>query len=241
MLIHTVVELNNKGVHHLQAGDHESARIAFKEALERTTFLLNLKQEAEERMEYDGLDQIEFFMGHPMFKGINLNDPEPNQRQPNTIQRVPISSTLAAGETGAFVYSQALHLSVDCCTNPLLHDFCHRESSVIMFNLALVHHWRGMRFGLTSLLPKALKLYEMSFSLIQHGASFETTLLLLALLNNRGQIHHELTEYDDAGKCFKNLKDMLTAGASQIVGGPDVQGFLMNIMFLESPTIASAA
>ena len=120
-------------------------------------------------------------------------------------------------------------------------EYCHRESSVIMFNLALVHHWRGMHFGVTSLLPKALKLYEMSYSLIQNGATFETHHLVLALLNNMGQIHHELTQYAQAEHCFKNLKDLLASGATQVLDGPEVQGFLMNIMFLEAPSMAPAA
>lgn len=244
MMIHTVVDLNNRGVQHLQSGDHESARMTFKEALQRTTHLLNVKQEAEEGVEYENLDPVEFFMGHPLFKGLNLNDIEANtntEPRLNSITRVPISNSLVADQIGSFVYGQALLLSTECCVNPLLHEFCHRESSVIMFNLALVHHWRGMRYGLISLLPKALRLYEMSYSLIRHGAAFETTYLHLALLNNRGQIHHELIEYDDADKCFKNLKDILTSGASQIVDGADVHGFLMNIMFLDSPQLAGAA
>ena len=47
-MIHTIITLNNRGVAHLEAGDHELARIAFKQALERTTYLLNLKREARD-------------------------------------------------------------------------------------------------------------------------------------------------------------------------------------------------
>jgi hypothetical protein len=111
-----------------------------------------------------------------------------------------------------------------------------------MFNLALVHHWRGVHFGISSLLPKALVLYEMSFSLIQNGgATFDTQHLTLALLNNMGHIYHELMQYTDSRRCFKNLKEILTARATSASDGPDVQGFLMNIMFLEAPRLAPAA
>ena len=110
-----------------------------------------------------------------------------------------------------------------------------------MFNLALVHHWRGVHFGISSLLPKALILYEMSFSLIQNGATFDTQHLTLALLNNMGHIHHEMMQYNDARRCFINLKEILTALAASASDGPDVRGFLLNIMFLEAPRLAPAA
>ena len=91
------------------------------------------------------------------------------------------------------------------------------------------------------MLPKALKLYEMSFALIQNGATFDTQHLTLALLNNMGHIHHELMEYNNARKCFKSLKEILTANAASASDGPDIQGFLLNIMFLEAPGLAPAA
>mmetsp|Transcript_30158 Transcript_30158/g.44569 ORF Transcript_30158/g.44569 Transcript_30158/m.44569 type:complete len:265 (-) Transcript_30158:549-1343(-) len=260
-----IIDLNNRGVGSLEQGDHERARIHFKEALERTTYLLNLKHEAEELMEM-GCDQEEAFASLPICTrggqheaavsdedasvqsddtscNSSLPSRSPPPRRQNYIERVSISTALGSSSTenGPFIYSHALLMSRDCCTDPLEQDFCHRESAVIMFNLALVHHWRGMHFGLTSLLPKALKLYEMSFSLIQNGAAFETEHIVLGLLNNMGQINHELTDYQEAERCFKELKEMLTAGASQVVDGPDVQGFLMNIMFLEAPQLAPAA
>jgi tetratricopeptide (TPR) repeat protein len=255
-MIHTIIDLNNKGVRYLEAGDHERARIAFKEALERTTYLLNLKHEAEELVEM-GADQEEAFASFPMCESRSnsldeIEEPlydgddysaSTNSSRRDAIERVPISTSMTSDkqESGPFIYSHALLMSTECCANPVEQEFCHRESAVIMFNLALVHHWRGMHFGLTSLLPKALKLYEMSFSLIQNEAAFETEHIVLGLLNNMGQLNHELASYQEAARCFKELKEMLTAGASQVVDGPDVQGFLMNIMFLEAPNLAAAA
>lgn len=243
-MIHRVIDLNNRGVQFLEAGDHELARISFKEALERTTYLLNLKQEAEDRLGRDAFLEQFSIAQDPYCCDENGNcsiqsSPEMRNINQPRIQRVPISTTLTSRDTGSFIYSHALMLSRACCTSPASDEYCHRESAVIMFNLALVHHWRGMHFGVTSLLPKALKLYEMSYSLIQNGATFSHH-LVLALLNNMGQIHHELTQYEAAEHCFKNLKDLL--GGSQIYAdGDDVQGFLMNIMFLEAPGMAPAA
>lgn len=272
-MIHTVVTLNNRGVAHLEAGDHELARIAFKQALERTTYLLNLKKEARAVF---GRDGMRAHFGAPPPSTCKPGQPAQartssleeqmsssccisssqlggkqqggvrRQLQTDSIRRVPISTSLTSRHTGSFISTHALLLSRECCTNPVEYEYCHRESASVMFNLALVHHWRGMHFGVTSLLPKALKLYEMSFSLIQNGANFETHHLILALLNNMGQIHHELMQYKDAKRCFKDLKELLTssrasASPSQGVDGPDVQGFLMNIMFLEEPQMAPAA
>jgi len=269
-MIHVVVDLNNRGVSYLEAGDHEMARISFKEALERTTYLLNLKQEAEERFGREGLiaqyglppqrHQQSSVSSSSSSCSISLSSSstscrnnglaermasscsltESMQVEEPAIRRVPISTSLTSRDTGCFIYSHALLLTGPVCDIPTAEEYCHRESAVIMFNLALVHHWRGMHFGVTSLLPKALKLYEMSFSLLQNGATFETHHLILALLNNMGQIHHELTNYREAEECFRNLKQLLAQGNGR-VEGPEVQGFLMNIMFLEAPGMAPAA
>jgi hypothetical protein len=272
-MIHTIISLNNRGVAHLEAGDHELARIAFKEALERTTYLLNLKREArdyynsqqqqprqrrnhsqqqqqihqqQQRQQGESLQQPQHRQQqnrqeHPRSTNQQSQQGQPNYRF-NAIQRVRIASSLTSRDIGSFISAHAILLSNDCCTNPLDQEYCHRESSCIMFNLALVHHWRGMQFGLSSLLPKALKLYEMSFSLIQCGtATFDTQHMILALLNNMGQIHHELLQYKTSRQCFKNLKEILTIRATSSSDSPDVQGFLLNIMFLEAPQLAPAA
>jgi tetratricopeptide (TPR) repeat protein len=257
-MIHTVVTLNNRGVAHLEAGDHELARIAFKQALERTTYLLNLKREARQLFGRDcmavqfGTTPATCRPGESRDESLSSNcitsssrqraqQNDIQQRRVDSIQRVPISTLLTSQHTEPFISSHALLLSSDCCTNPAEDEYCHRESACVMFNLALVHHWRGIHFGLSSLLPKALKLYEMSFSLIQNGANFDTQHLVLALLNNMGHIHHELLQYNQARQCFKNLKELLTERAASASDGPDIQGFLMNIMFLEAPPMAPAA
>jgi tetratricopeptide (TPR) repeat protein len=299
-MIHTIITLNNRGVAHLEAGDHELARIAFKQALERTTYLLNLKREArdyywsqqtsvpaaisspansvfssqqqqqqqqrqrrnhqqheqQQHLPHQHLQQHQSYHQPQHSQQQHRQENRPNihqaqqshgqQEQPNhqfnAIQRVRISSSLTSRDIGSFISAHAILLSNDCCTNPLDQSYCHRESACVMFNLALVHHWRGMQFGLSSLLPKALRLYEMSFSLIQCGtATFDTQHMVLALLNNMGQIHHELLQYKNARQCFKNLKEILTIRATSASDSPDVQGFLLNIMFLEAPQLAPAA
>ncbi|KAI2505531.1 hypothetical protein MHU86_8867 [Fragilaria crotonensis] len=317
-MIHTIVALNNRGVGYLQTGDHELARIAFKQALERTTYLLTLKREARSLLGPDGMvaarygsvsgtgtccrqgergtnsleerlsshcnvslqsrrrqlqqqqQQLQAISQHrnsvPQGQQAHSQQQEhhpPPQQQPqlvlpprqhqqhhhrqqvtqrlDSVQRIPISASLTCRYTGSYISSHALLLSNECCTNPIEYEYCHRESACVMFNLALVHHWRGMHFGISSLLPKALKLYEMSFALIQNGATFDTQHLTVALLNNMGHIHHELLQYNNARRCFKSLKEILTARAASATDGPDIQGFLLNIMFLEAPGLAPAA
>lgn len=246
-MIHTVVTLNNRGVVHLEAGDHELARIAFKPALERTTYLLNQKKEARELLFAAPAatcktgETFEQWMPSSCCKSPSRLQVKEEQHRFDSIRRVPISTALTSRDTGSFISSHALLLSRECCTDPIEFEYCHRESACVMFNLALVHHWRGMHFGMSSLLPKALQLYELSFSLIQNGANFETQHLILALLNNMGQIHHELMQYKNARRCFDNLKEMLISRPASASDGPDVQGFLMNIMFLEAPQMSPAA
>jgi tetratricopeptide (TPR) repeat protein len=222
-MIRKIIQLNNEGVRCLDAGNHERARDIFKVALQRTTQVLigraEPTQEAKEMFLY-------------------------NHR--NAIERVPISPMPIHPEDEpgrTYVFSYALTLNEDC---PQLDvsapDYCLRETIVIMFNLALVHHWRGINLQVSSLLPKALKLYEMALNLVKRSQFPETNLILLGLLNNCGQIHHELAQYNQSSDCFKSLKDLLVAGAANSVDDKDVQdGFLLNLLFLDAPQNAAAA
>ena len=136
-------------------------------------------------------------------------------------------------------------------TNPASDRYCHRESAIIASNLALVHHHRGVSRGLSTLLPRALELYRMSYGLIQHGAGFDTSHLALALLNNMAQIHFELLEYPEAQHCLGSLKGLLTNTAmlqnlddgntEAALAGNELRGYLMNIMCLRPPHMAAAA
>jgi hypothetical protein len=121
------------------------------------------------------------------------------QRRVDSIQRVPISTLLTSRHTEPFI-SRSCATSCRAIAAPTLP----KMSTAIARALASCsisascHHWRGIHFGLSSLLPKALKLYAMSFSLVQNGANFDTQHLVLALLNNMGHVRHELLQYNQA-------------------------------------------
>ena len=221
--LRNLLKTNNEGVRSLNAGHHERAREIFKEALQQITELImgraELTQDIKEIFPFD---------------------------LTNAIERVPISprsKPLREECDGTYVFSYALTLKKHCAqVNISAPDYCLRETIVIMFNLALVHHWRGINLQGSSFLPKALKLYEMAISLVQRSHFPESNMLLLGLLNNCGQIHHELAEYSLSTECFKNLKSLLVSGAANSVDDKDMQeGFLLNLLFLDAPENAAAA
>lgn len=104
-----------------------------------------------------------------------------------------------------------------------------RTSAVILYNLALVHHNVGIRLGISSALPHALRLYEMSLMevmgdkdllnaqglpLLQATNCFWLDLLqkqklLLALWNNMGNIYAYLFHFENTQRCLDNLKLVL--------------------------------
>ena len=198
-MIRQVIELNNEGVRSLNAGHHERAREIFKEALQQITELImgraELTQDIKEIFPFD---------------------------LTNAIERVPISprsKPLREECDGTYVFSYALTLKKHCAqVNISAPDYCLRETIVIMFNLALVHHWRGINLQGSSFLPKALKLYEMAISLVQRSHFPESNMhdeqkMILDREVTQSNTHIITTQYQmiiDAGytQCVKDLQNI---------------------------------
>lgn len=212
-----ILELNNKGVRLLDSGHHEPARECFKAALEETTQILN-----EHRDE--------------LREGFS----EPSQSH-SPIIRVPLTGPgcQTKGVTGSYVYRYALAIN-QSVAHAFDYQFSLRLTVVLMFNLGLVHHWRAIQYQQSSLLIKALRLYEMSWGLLQRSPTMDPS--ALGVLNNMGAINYELAQYTQSQQCFDKLKSILMSGSVALMEETDAQdGILLNLMFLEEPQAAAAA
>lgn len=172
--------------------------------------------------------------------------------------------TTAAAGNAFTMYNRALVLSLSDEEDESLF----RTLAIILYNQALVQHNIGMHLGVSASLWHALKLYEQALETldkhIPRQQQYDQTLpkaatlcwiwrimdvekLLLAILNNMGNIHAYLFHLENTNACMKSLRMILeaststsllanahaTSSTSQMVMEEDYVFFLLNSLFQE--------
>ena len=88
-------------------------------------------------------------------------------------------------------------------------------AAVLLYNLALIHHIKGMYLRRSDVVDKALKLYELAVTILQKSNTSKRNdfmvdeLLVLALFYNLGQVNAQLMHFDKAGCYFAFLRTVL--------------------------------
>jgi tetratricopeptide (TPR) repeat protein len=239
-------KLNNIGIQAIVEGKYLQAISLLKEALDVKASLLSCSEELA--VDAQQLPQTPCSLLSP-------------HRGPDSC----LHSTISRGHEETFVYKRGFFITrmsknQDAGTsNPTASSASNvMESAALLFNMALAFHLNSTYEGagsLTSIVArkKAAKLYKMSLGLVKHAAestgSYNLTevQVVLGILNNLGEIHHNLGEYDLSARCFSSLSDMLRVAMN--MGTPhagfdcdDWAGLVMNVMLLTSaPKFASAA
>lgn len=104
------------------------------------------------------------------------------------ITRIRTTASISFESTGSnggdiHMYHRPFLIDSDTSTNSIeVHD-TGEISATLLFNLALVHHEAGMRLGNSSLLRKALKVYEHGLQYLRNAS--KSLVLMAALCNNR--------------------------------------------------------
>lgn len=129
------------------------------------------------------------------------------------------------------------------------------ESSVLLFHLALTLHMLGLRRGMEGFLQRALKLYELSKTLMTQYLEDEEIpeeermsgvgiQLVTSMLNNMGHIHYELKEYDTSRRYFDVLSTVVVQAQqnASVHETTDVfEGLMLNAIVLRQPPVAATA
>ena len=131
-------------------------------------------------------------------------------------------------------------------------------SSIIVFNLALVYHRKGMLEGHQGLVERARNFYEKSYRLLADtGANMDSTgdllvdLLCMAMVNNLAYISFDMSDYLRSTE----YSNELIRFALSVASSPSIRidshvsialdqqkcNFLLNAMILRSPSLAPAA
>lgn len=106
-------------------------------------------------------------------------------------------------------------------------------STLVTFNLALAYQLTSMYKAAEpaqaqTLLMKAVKLYELAFSMQQEEGFDNNTLFTLATVNNLGLIHSQLNDRTAANQCFQYLLSTLLYLTGSSNGSELFDGFFRN-------------
>jgi tetratricopeptide (TPR) repeat protein len=122
-----------------------------------------------------------------------------------------------------------------------------KSSFMLLYNLALTHHLSALSGDNTQKrLQKALKLYELAYT-IQLTEDIQLSILqTMAIVNNLGQIHTALQDEEKARMCFKHLLSsiMFVHDYGDRGSLEQMDGFIANVMpliLLGSSSPAAAA
>jgi hypothetical protein len=118
-------------------------------------------------------------------------------------------------------------------------------SAVILFNMALLHHFRGLEEGKTEFLHSANRFYHFALSILQKPKTLKPNyLLLMALFNNMAHVDSHLFRMKEMKVSLKRMRTILTAYDDDVpLEDADYAIFFINAVFGEEKefTVAAAA
>jgi hypothetical protein len=241
---HTIVDLNNGALTHFLNGDYDKAiamlRMAFESfeahRIRPDLALMPVPQLSQSQSRFNftqqGTSQIPSSREElPTMMDCEV-DSIVKEKSLRSMQVEPTCSFASSPSTAYSIYNRALVLSVEQDDYSFMTTYQHRTSAIILYNLALVHHNIGIHLGVSAALPHALQLYGMSMQTINQGANLaDVQKLLLALLNNMGNIHTHLFDLANTQRCLINLRVVLSTSSTLMAMDEDYLFFFLNAMF----------
>jgi hypothetical protein len=118
-------------------------------------------------------------------------------------------------------------------------------TAVIIFNLALSHHRRGMCTGESKALTKADKLYSLVLKLLaadDSNTSRMNVIVKLAAINNLAQLRFDAGDYEQGREGLIHLSSAFRVmSVSYLLNEEDLKDLLMSALLLRAPSVAPAA
>jgi hypothetical protein len=175
-----------------------------------------------------------------MGKIANDDDDMMEDSEDNEINDCP-SLDVPGLDGSFFIYNRALFLEVQPSGVDLT-----ATNAVILFNLALAFHQRGLTCGHQAKLSKALHLYDLCTKLIGDISS-RLGPLALAALNNQAQIYYSICDYARTEEMLSNIRSV-----AEYVPMPSPSGksafeerhfeeIYLNVAITQTPTTAASA
>lgn len=244
-------QLNNLGVTALEQNRYEVATRYLKEALD-----VKVSNIDESILTQNGDSQPT----EPAARHNVHAIPQCEERDDNFQWGACSNSTLPSCSPRAFIYRKGFRIypcskngdskfvSVDTSLASPRHAI---DSAFLLFNMGLASHLQSEQSGFsTHQMKKGTSLYKMALGLVKDvldssGSHLVDYRLVIAILNNLGEIHYEQGHYQLSKRCFHHLSEVLISmslsGISRNVDQNDWAGLVMNTVMLSEPKVAPAA
>lgn len=232
--------LNNSAIMYLQAGKSHEAMELLQIALSK------LRDQFMESEESDWDSQCDD--EEPIQESTDRNDDQwmkcdqESAEVPSKAFNVFSSIPVWMPQDTSFLIFYDRALLVD--TNTPCHD-SELLSAVILFNMALLHHSRGVSYCKTDSLELASRLYRIALDILQKEVDLGSNyLLLMAIFNNLAHIDSHLFRMEEMKKSLEEIRTILM---SDVIDADDVTLdeddyaiFFMNSMFGNEKELAVA-
>jgi hypothetical protein len=176
----------------------------------------------------DGKDNSSFLPLELAEAGVAISFPLPLEE--NVTQEA--SNDFVGQSIPRYFVRTPLGVSADL---PLTHQTAEVLAYVLLYNIALAWHLKGMDTcdgkQKHHALGRAREFYAFSKSIASGGRVVINDTLYMALVNNSGHVHFELGETEEANQCFQALLEaiMLMVERSERQE-QDLDGFISNIV-----------
>jgi hypothetical protein len=144
-----------------------------------------------------------------------------------------------------FIFRSPIYIPSHAGTDHTSSMYYEKSSFMLLYNLALTHHLSALDGNNTQKrLQKALKLYELAYS-IQMTEDIQLTVLhTMAIVNNLGMAHAALDDKEKSQQCLQHLLSsvMFLHDCNDQDSIEQMDGFIANVMSLIlMPSSAPAA
>lgn len=223
------IQLNNEGLTHALNGDDDRAISSFSRAL---------------------------CMFKQLISSSHCEGEQDSQSHRPTLPRKPVqlhASSYALPQlrdSGFFLFNRAISLAP---SGDFRAEDNHIYCSVIILNLAVLHHQIALQSGCSArradALRRAERFYDMVATILANdefaNVSQPTGLLArLAALNNLAYIRMEKGEFGASGHCFQMmawLVNFTQVDQSKLFNDDDLEGMMLNVLMANRQSVAPAA
>jgi tetratricopeptide (TPR) repeat protein len=232
--------LNNSAIMYLQAGKSHEAMELLQIALSklRDQFMESEESDWDSQCDDDEPIQESIERNDDQWMKCNQESTEVPSKAFNVFSSIPV--WMPQDTSFLIFYDRALLVD----TNSPCHD-SELLSAVILFNMALLHHSRGVSYCKTDSLELASRLYRIALDILQKEVDLGSNyLLLMAIFNNLAHIDSHLFRMEEMKKSLEEIRTILM---SDVIDADDISLdeddyaiFFMNSMFGNEKELAVA-
>lgn len=232
--------LNNSAIMYLQAGKSHEAMELLQIALSklRDQFMECEDSEWESHSENDDPIEETTSSHEDRWMKCDQQSTEAPTKALNVFSSIPV--WMPQDTSFLIFYDRALLVD----TNSPCHD-SELLSAVILFNMALLHHSRGVSYCKTDSLELASRLYRIALDILRKEVDLGSNyLLLMAIFNNMAHIDSHLFRMEEMKKSLEEIRAIIMSDvidADEIsLDEDDYAIFFMNSMFGNEKELAVA-